>query len=167
MNGQGLLFNNLPLSLELCGREHLNALLQGQNQAHSLGATTSATYMQNGQVLRAEVSGVAVLQGLPPALFEGVTVHELGHVWLVVHGVRGLPPWAEEGFCELLSYRYYQDLHTEEGRYYSASKEQNPDPIYGEGFRRLRDLTISLGFPRLLETLRTTKRLPESHLKTS
>ena len=163
LNAQGLLFNNLHLSLELCDRAHLNGLLQGHNQAHSLGATTSATYMQNGLVLRSEVSGVAVLQGLPAVLFQGVTVHELGHVWLIVNEVRGLPSWAEEGFCELLSYRYYQDLRSEEGRYYYVSKEQNPDPIYGEGFRRLRDLSMSLGFPRLIDVLRTTKRLPDSH----
>ncbi|GCE17630.1 hypothetical protein [Dictyobacter kobayashii] len=62
----------------------------------------------------------------------------------------------------MLSYRYYQEANTPESRYHSLSKEQNADPIYGEGFRRMRALVDSVGFPTLIETLRTTKRLPAS-----
>ena len=108
----------------------------------------------------AKVNGIAVLQGLPAVLFQGVTAHELGHVWLIVHGIQGLPSWAEEGFCEYLSHRYYGDLNTPEGRYHAVSIENNTDPVYGEGFRRVRALTDAPGFPRFLEILRTTKKLP-------
>ena len=160
MNAQGLMYNNLKLSLDLCGRAHLDDLLREGNVGHSLGATTSAMYTQNGRLIRTEINGIAVLQGLPAILFQGVTVHELGHVWLIVAGVHNLPAWAEEGFCELLSYRYYVEANTQESRYHSTSKEQNPDPIYGEGFRRMRDLADHVGFPRFIETLRTTAKLP-------
>jgi hypothetical protein len=155
---QGLTYNNLPLGLELCDRAKL---LRGSNGSHSLGVTTSTTsYTPDGRVVRTEVSGVAILHGLPATLFQGVTIHELGHVWLVVHGVQGLPAWAEEGFCELLAYRYYQHLNTPEGRYHASSTEKNRDPIYGDGFRRLCALADKYGFPRLLTILSTTKRLP-------
>ena len=135
-------------------------MLQERHATHSLGATTSATYSQNGRVVRTEVNGIAVLQGLPSMLFQGVTVHELGHVWLIVHGIHTLPAWAEEGFCEWLSYRYYLDTNTSESLYYRKGIEQNLDPVYGEGFRRIRALIEQVGFPRLIETLQTTKRLP-------
>jgi hypothetical protein len=157
---QGLTYNKLPLSLELCDRSKLALLLRERSGAHSLGATTSATYSQNGHIVRTDVSGVAILQGIPATLFQGVTMHELGHVWLIVHGVCGLPMWAEEGFCELLAYRYYQDLNTPEGRYYALSTEQNPNPAYGDGFRQLHALADKYGFPRLLSILDTTKQLP-------
>ncbi|GCE25542.1 hypothetical protein KDA_10260 [Dictyobacter alpinus] len=160
MNAQGLMYNNLKLSLDLCGRAHLADLLREGNVGHSLGATTSAMYTQNGRLVRTEINGIAVLQGLPAILFQGVTVHELGHVWLIVAGAHDLPPWAEEGFCELLSYRYYVEANTPESRYHSTSKERNPDPIYGEGFRRMRQLSDRVGFPRLIESLRTTGNLP-------
>lgn len=160
MNSQGLMYNNLHLSLELCGRARLSGLLREGNIGHSLGATTSATYLQNGRVIRTEVNGIAVLYGLPSILFQGVTIHELGHVWLIVTGVQQLPSWAEEGFCELLSYRYYVEANTLESHYHRVSKEQNADPIYGEGFRRIRALSDRVSFPRLIETLRTTKRFP-------
>jgi LIM domain/Protein DA1 len=157
---QGLTYNNLPLTLELCDRAKLALLLRERSGPHSLGVTTSTTYTQDGHVARTEVSGIAVLQGLPATLFQGVTMHELGHVWLIVHGVRDLPAWAEEGFCELLTYRFYQYLNTPEAHYRASSIEKNPDPAYGDGFRRLRALADKYGFPRLLNIVDTTKRLP-------
>ncbi len=160
IGSQGLTFNNLPLCLELCDRAKLATLLRDQSGSHTLGATTSVTHTENGRVVRREVSGIAVLHGLPATLFQGVTAHEVGHVWLIVHNVRGLPDWAEEGFCELLSYRYYADLQTPESRYAAEAIERNPDPVYGEGFRRVRALADTHGFARFLAILRNTRRLP-------
>ena len=160
ISNQGLVYNNLQLSLELCDRIRLAQLLHEHSQTHSWGATTSSTYMQDGQVVHPVVNGIAVLQGLPAVLFQGVTAHELGHVWLIVHGIENLSNWGEEGFCEYLSHRYYCDLNIPESHYHAMCIESNPNPIYGEGFRRVRGMADSLGFPHFLEILRTTKRLP-------
>jgi hypothetical protein len=160
VSGQGLRYNNLPLSLELCGHAKLAYYLNERGQSHSLGATMSKTYSLDGRVVRSEVTGVAVLLGLPSILFQGVTIHELGHVWLIVHGIQDLPSWAEEGFCELLSYRYYNELNTPESHYHATNIERNPDPTYGEGFRRIRASADAMGFARFVEVLQTTKRLP-------
>lgn len=160
VGSQGLTYNNLRLELKLCDRQKLTRLLQGHSYAEDMLGVTTEAATRIGQVVRIEVDGIAVLQGLPTTLFQGVTVHELGHVWLIVHGIRDLPSWAEEGFCELLSYRYYNDLHTQESMFHSKNIEQNDDHTYGDGFRRVRGLSDALGFPRFLEILRTTKRLP-------
>ena len=160
VNGQGLMYNNLPLTLVLRDQPRLSELLKGHAEPHALGVTLSTTHTQNRQVIRTEVSGVAILEGLPTTLFQGVTIHELGHVWLIVHDVKGLPSWAEEGFCELLSYRYYTQLNTSEGRYYATGIEHNPHPVYGEGFRRVRAVADYMGFRRFVETMQKTKRLP-------
>jgi hypothetical protein len=160
VGSQGLVYNSLPLSLEICDRARLRALLQGRSQVHSLGATVSSTYTQNGRVLRTEVGGVAVLRGLPATLFQGVTVHELGHVWLIVHSILNLPSWSEEGFCELLSHRLYTHMDTPESRHHALAIEQNRDPIYGTGFQRVRARADALGFARFLDSLRTMKALP-------
>lgn len=160
VNSQGLTYNNLRISLELCNRARLSALLKNHAEPHSLGVTSSSTHSQDGRVMHTQVDGIAVLRSMPSTLFQGVTVHELGHAWLAVHDIRPLPLWAEEGFCELLSYRYYMDLATDESRYHAKNIEQNSSPIYGDGFRRIRALADSIGFRRFVETLRTTKRLP-------
>jgi len=157
---QGLVKEDLALSLELCDRARLATLLRERNHVNSLGATVSSTYSQNGRVIRTEIGGVAVLRGLPATLFQGVAVHELGHVWLILHDIRNLPSWAEEGFCELLSYRFYTEMNTLESRHYAQTIEQNPDPVYGGGFQRVRARVEATGFGRFLGILRTTKGLP-------
>ena len=160
VGSQGLRYNNLRLSLELCDRRKMASYLQGRTEPHALGATVSSTYTQQGRVVRTEVDTVVVLRGLPAIEFCGVVAHELGHVWLTVHGIQKLPAWAEEGFCELLAYRYYSDISTDEGRYHTERITRNPDPVYGEGFRRIRAMVDKVGFERFIDLLRTTKRLP-------
>jgi len=160
INGQGLWYNNLNLRIELRNRAQLAQFLREPGDTHALGATLQTTYTQNGRVVRTKVEGVAILRGLPATLFHGVTVHELGHAWLAVHSVTGLPRWAEEGFCELLAYRCYTQMATGESHYYAMSIERNTDPVYGDGFQHMRALAEHAGFTRLVEALSTTKQLP-------
>jgi hypothetical protein len=160
VNGQGLRYNNLPIHLELCGRATLAKYMQGRDLPDALGATAGKFYTENGRIVRAEVSGVAILLGLPSTLFRGVVAHELGHVWFVTQSIQRVPSWAEEGFCELLAYRYYSELNTPESRYHAEAIERNPDPVYGNGFRQVRTLADSIGFQRLIEVLSTAKQLP-------
>lgn len=162
INGQGLMFNNLNLRIELRSRRQLAQFLNEGNDTKSLGATLCSTYTEGSRKVRTEVQGVAILRGLPSTLFQGVTVHELGHAWLAVHGVTALPLWAEEGFCELLAYRLYVQMNTPESRYHATCIEQQSDPVYGEGFRRVHTLMEAVGFHGLIETLRTAKRLPST-----
>ena len=160
LTAQGLMFNNASFGIELCDRTKIASLVQGRVGTDALGITLSTTHTINGHVVSTEVTGIAVLHGLPASLFRGVTMHELGHAWLVVQGIKGLPQWAEEGFCELLAYRLYAEENTAESRYHAANIEKNPDDVYGEGFRRVRAIVDAMGFSRFVETMRTTKRLP-------
>ena len=165
VNNQGLLYNNLPLSLELVDRYKLAKLITGRAGTagtHSQGVTLSTTNTLNGKVVRTEVNGIAVLEGMPATSFRGVTIHELGHVWLIVHDIKGLPSWAEEGFCDLLAHRYYTQLNTDESRYHAKGIETNPNPVYGDGFRRVRAIADVMGFQRFVEPLQRTKRLPST-----
>lgn len=157
---QGLKYNNQKLSLELVDRAKLARYLSTHIEPHALGATMSSTYMQDGRVVQTEIGGVAVLQGLPASLFQGVTIHELGHVWLLVQGISNLPMWAEEGFCELLAQRFHAEINTPEHQYYARNIERNPNPVYGEGYRRVRAIADKLGFERFIQQLSATKRLP-------
>lgn len=158
--GKGLLYHNLSLAPELCSREQMTRYLQERSTIHPHGITRKATYSLNGQVTHSVVKGVAILVGLPSLLFQGVSLHELGHVWCVIQGIDHLPPWAEEGFCELLSYRYYSELNTFESLMHAKNIEQHSDPIYGGGFRRVRAITVRVGWQRLIETLQRSKQLP-------
>ena len=163
VNGQGLWFNDLSLLIELRNRTQLAQFLREPGDTRALGATLHSTITQNGTLVRCEVRGVAILRGLPRTLFEGVTVHELGHAWLAVHGVVGLPPWSEEGFCEALAFRFYYEQRTAESRFYLSLIENSVDPIYGEGFRRVRAIARQCSWRTLLDTLLARKELPNIH----
>ncbi len=159
---QGLRYNSLPITLELVDRPKLAEYLHVPMsvEPRELGVTMSTTYLEDGRAVRTEIKRVLVLQGMPSVLFQGVTIHELGHVWLTVQGIEKLPLWAEEGFCELLSQRYLSEIKTEEGRFYRERIEKNTDAIYGDGFRRVKAVVDRIGFQRFIQVLQTTKQMP-------
>jgi hypothetical protein len=160
VNNHGLLYNNLNLRIEFRNRSELDQLIRKPDNNASLGATLQRTVTQGGQNIKSEVEGVAILRGLPGALFQGVTIHELGHAWLIVHNIINLPSWVEEGFCELLSYHYYIELSNHESKYYSMGIEKNLHPDYGGGFRRLRALEAEFGLINLIQFLQNNHQLP-------
>jgi Protein DA1 len=127
-----------------------------------LGATLVTTYQWSQAEVQRIVNGVAILRGLPSIIFEGTLAHELGHVWLIAQAVQGWPPSDEEGFCQLLAYRYYSQVSTDDSRYQARQIERNADAIYGEGFRRVRAMADAVGFHHLLRIIVSTKRLPRA-----
>lgn len=80
--------------------------------ARVLGRAEKTATTRDGRVVEVRADRVLVERGLPAPLFEGVASHELGHAWLAVQQVSGLPTWAEEGFCELLAHRWYGEQGT-------------------------------------------------------
>lgn len=159
INKQGLSFNNLDLRIKLSGPTQLEKTL-GYNNPRVLGVASRSTHVFDNQSPKTTVIGVTILRGLPSGLFQGVTIHELGHAWLGVHQIVGLSDWAEEGFCELLAYRYYRSCPNPINRFYADRLEKNGDRVYGDGFRELARITHKLGFGRVLATLQSDKTLP-------
>lgn len=166
-NNQGLTYKGLRLHIELGNQSELARGQGGDGNIHTLGATEFKTYALFGLLsLGTQVDAVTVVCGMPAALFEAVVAHELGHVWLAIHGLDGFPSWAVEGFCEVLAHRRLTQIATAESRYYAMIIEKSTDPVYGDGFRRVRSVAGTVGFHRLVETLRTTRRLPMEQLPT-
>lgn len=89
-----------------------------------------------GLSVRAE--RVVVLSGLPAPLFQAVAAHELGHVWIAAQNITRLPLQDEEGFCELLSHAWISERGTFGRAGLLARIEESPDPIYGDGFRKMK-----------------------------
>lgn len=156
----GLDYLHLPLHVELCGPERMAHLMGGPGNLDTLGVTFKRMMMRNSVMSRVDVNGVALLSGLPSTLFHGVAVHELGHVWLGVQQVIGLPIWAEEGFCNALAYRRYREIGTPESTYQARALERSTDRVYGEGFRRVQVLVDKRGLHQVVTTLASSKRLP-------
>jgi len=127
----GMRFHGIPVPIRLRANN--------PGQRGHLGVTLHQRLWRGRKLVRNRIDGIEIVRGLPPLRFQGVVAHELGHVWLAVHCI-ALPPAMEEGFCELIAYRYYIDLQTEEARRYAQDIETNPDPLYGGGFRSVRQV---------------------------
>ena len=97
-----------------------------------------------------EAINIYVLDYLPKTRMEHVMAHELAHDWMTEFypGIR--EDWIKEGFAEYIAWRY--------NRYKKRNKlnhrvENNPDPVYGEGFRRIRKIAQDRGFGGLKKFL--------------
>jgi hypothetical protein len=120
---------------------------------HTLGSTRS-TYDHTGQVVGRIV--IAVVAGLPAAQCEAVIAHEFGHALLVgSHGDDSLPREVNEGFCEALAARYLagRPAHRDV-RLALRHIQNNPDPVYGDGYRLLAPAFERWGETRVLAALR-------------
>jgi hypothetical protein len=95
------------------------------------------------------VGQIVVLDGLDPIGFEKVLAHELGHVYLHLHKVAGLPPDIQEGVCNLISYIYLRELCKHDTKYsnlrfHMRGMEKDTDNVYGKGFRKVFNLYFKM-----------------------
>lgn len=122
------------LRLELCGRDKLESLSGSRRVS---GHTAFAGRLVNG-VLEQETVTIHILSHLVGARFDAVAAHELTHVFLHRRAGRKLPSFAEEGFCNYVSSLVLQRRSAELARYQLKAMEEDEDPDYGEGYRRVR-----------------------------
>ncbi len=103
---------------------------------------------------------IHVLYGLPRVQLRKVLAHELMHVWLFKNG----PPDHErqlcEGSCEYASFLVLSRNPSDESRFYVNRLMDNPDPVYGEGFRKVSALVNRIGKENWLEHLREHSHAP-------
>jgi len=101
-----------------------------------------------------EVEGIAVAEQIPEPVCRGVLAHEMGHVWFALSGISGADRRLEEGVCEYLAHRYYGEHSVPCRDHYQRCIEENPDRIYGEGFRRVSRAISTQGFGQFLAAVR-------------
>ena len=158
LEAQGVGFRQKTFRIEVLDRADFMSRQGGRRDP--LGLTSSTRYMRQKRVDHAKIESVAILQGLPHTLFEGVCIHELGHVWLVQHNIVNLPILDEEGFCELLAHRHYLAIGSKADLFYARGIAENSDPVYGDGFRKLKRLEERVGFAQIIRSLLRKKKLP-------
>lgn len=91
---------------------------------------------------------------LPKIQFAGVLAHEMLHAWQNEKGI-SLPPPATEGFCNVGSYVVYEAIGTELARYFIRCLEGDPNPVYGDGFRKVIEVYRQSGdLVRTMEVLK-------------
>lgn len=81
---------------------------------------------------------IKMLKGLNKTLFCGVLSHELMHV-LINELQIIFEMYESEGLCELAKYFALKMFDSKYAESWIESMEANPDPIYGEGFRIMKE----------------------------
>jgi len=110
-----------------------------------LGRKTGENLYKKNEDIR-----IYVLDYLPKNRMEHVIAHELAHDWMTAFypGIR--EDWIKEGFAEYIAWRYNRFKKRHE---LNRRVENNPDPVYGEGFRRIRAMVEKRSFDGLKKFL--------------
>lgn len=98
---------------------------------------------------------IFILSGMPRIVFNEVMAHELMHVWLYTNAPRKLSAALSEGSCNYASFILLNQSYGAMAEYELDNLLANPDPIYGEGFRRVKRLVSDKGTAFWLEYLKT------------
>ena len=99
---------------------------------------------------------IYILDHLPRERMEYVMAHELAHDYLSAHfpGIR--TPWIQEGFAEYTGYLYNRYRKRD---HLNLRMEKNPDPVYGDGFRKIRSIAEKGSMEGLRQFLRSHQRI--------
>ena len=140
---------NVPVRVHLADRAQLARHGSHQNVA---GVTESIA----GRVVR-----MTVVKGLVRREFGATVVHECMHAWMVQNAYPRLSERMTEGLCQAMAYRYLRE-HRDEPRAKLVLERlrDDPDPVYGAGFRMIRDSAVKNGFSAVIDSIRRTGRLP-------
>jgi hypothetical protein len=111
------------------------------------GALGLTRTLVRGDGRRAGKIVVSIVAGLPDARFRRVFAHEMGHAVMYDRGIVDLPERVVEGMAEYFAHVYLNrtDAGGEE-RNLAQELAENPDPVYGGGFRAVRRAVAQHGF---------------------
>jgi hypothetical protein len=141
----GMRFYGIPIEVRL--REP-----RTQDPGHK-GTTLHSRLWRGRKLIRNRIRAIEIVKGLDPLEFQRVVAHELGHVWLSLHRVQ-VPGGLDEGFCELVAYRFCCDQGTPQALSLASQIAANPDPQYGEAFRRVSSMVGPKGLEQVLKDRR-------------
>lgn len=122
-----------------------------------LGRTLRRTWMETSVT---DVLGIEIARGLTTTHFGATLAHEIGHAWLAQRGAPDLPPPLEEGVCELFAGAWLKRRSSGFAAALRDSTLKNPDPVYGAGYRMVRDSVVSHGIAVVLDSVCARGRLP-------
>ena len=152
---QGLgLDKNVRMPLRLASESDIDLLAGGTPQIEA-GISVLEVLSINGLETARNVTEIVILYGLPITHASAIMAHELGHVWCLLNHMPDLSSPVQEGICEMFSYGYLSQLDTPESRFHMKGIEDNHDPVYGGGFRLVRDALRGRTLAALLKDVKT------------
>ncbi len=154
----GIDIGHQEIKFELVSRDELAGLL-GRDDCDDFGLARSEETSFLG-LLNEKQFTVYILKGLPPKHYLSVAAHELMHVWLYLNAPPKGEPALVEGSCNYAARLVLRQFDDDMAKYVLRQLQANPDPIYGEGFRRVKKLVERRGLEFWLQHLRFDPEFP-------
>lgn len=133
-------FDNLPpnVPIKIVSPEEMSALTEKSCvDLHNRGLNTIST--SGIYPFKKTTSSIYIFNMLPKLQFAGVLAHELIHLWVDIKNLK-LSLNLEEGLCNLGSWLVYTSANTPLSKILIKNLYDNPDPVYGDGFRSILSL---------------------------
>jgi len=150
------------MTVNLIGRQKMQDLF-GE---HSSGLRGFTDYRENGRIFghaRGRKIVLYLLYAMPRMELVSTIAHELMHVWQYNRGrFRGDPQW-REGSCNYAAWLVLERYPGESSAFFRNSLSTDPDPVYGGGFRRVRELVRKQGRKRWLSLLAHQNSFPDAN----
>lgn len=99
---------------------------------------------------------ICVLKHLSKIAFAGVFAHEILHLWQYGKQINA-PKHICEGFCNLGKYLVLSTINKEEAKLRISGMLSDPDPIYGEGFRIVKEVYDKTGWNGVINMMKQYK----------
>ncbi|MEK7484350.1 MAG: protein DA1 [Planctomycetota bacterium] len=120
-----------------------------------LGGLTESQLIYHNENLFELKFQVSILWGLEENLFQSILIHELVHIWVKENRKSALNRQIEEGFANYLSFLLLQTRDNLMSHYLTEMIEKNTDPIYGDGFRKVKERIQQIGIAPFQEQLKS------------
>jgi hypothetical protein len=103
---------------------------------------------------------IFLLHGMPRMHAIATLAHELMHVWLSDNAPDDLDPALCEGSCNYAAYLILQHFPGKESEYIQKTFREEPDSIYGDGFRGVAAYVDKHGVTKWLAYLKANRNRP-------
>jgi len=108
-------------------------------------------------------SRIYLLEGMPRMEAMATLAHELTHIWAFLKGRKEGGGAFVEGSCNYASSLVVMEYPGKESEFVVNTLSENADPVYGEGFRRVRRLAEERGRGAWLDRLRGKEAFPPGY----
>jgi len=159
----GVSINLYQLGLKLVSKDELRSIAaENGSYTDPRGFAKYSYWNTGGEITKREFT-IYILNGMPQKDFEAVAAHELMHIWQYINSPEKLEPQLAEGSAEYVAYLHMNRQYDEYSKYIVHEIETNRDSIYGDGFRRIKNLVEKRGFYYLLDILRKSSKFPSGY----
>jgi len=153
----GLKIEKSGISIQPVNRDKLLKVSNNSANMNTKGFCQSSYKIREMNGIKKRISEtykIYVLDRLPQESTEGIIVHELMHVWIHQNNVKNLPSNILEGACNYMSYLYMKNRTDGASQQVVLLLENDPDPNYGDGFRKIRSRFDNKSLKEFLQYLK-------------